>query len=100
MGNIVWLIVAGILLAIGNFFAGVALCITIIGIPLGLACFKLIPVSLVPLGKIIVPTETPWPTKRLRREGAGDSTTFAARLAALRLARHHSSPLSTVRVGD
>jgi uncharacterized membrane protein YccF (DUF307 family) len=30
----------------------------IIGIPFGLVCFKLIPVSLVPLGKIIVPTET------------------------------------------
>ena len=58
IGNIIWLIVAGIWLAIGNLVAGVALCITIIGIPLGLACFKLIPVSLVPLGKIIVPTET------------------------------------------
>ena len=58
IGNVIWLIVAGIWLAIGNFVAGVALCITIIGIPLGLACFKLIPVSLVPLGKIIVPTET------------------------------------------
>jgi len=57
IGNIIWLIVAGIWLAIGNLAAGVALCITIIGIPLGLACFKLIPVSLVPLGKIIVPTE-------------------------------------------
>jgi len=58
IGNIIWLIVAGIWLAIGNAIAGVALCITIIGIPLGLACFKLILVSLVPLGKIIVPTET------------------------------------------
>jgi uncharacterized membrane protein YccF (DUF307 family) len=58
IGNIIWLIVAGIWLAIGNLVAGVALCITIIGIPLGLACFKLVPVSLVPLGKIIVPTET------------------------------------------
>jgi uncharacterized membrane protein YccF (DUF307 family) len=58
IGNVIWLIVAGIWLAIGNLVAGVALCITIIGIPLGLACFKLIPVSLVPLGKIIVPTET------------------------------------------
>src|SRR5215471_9619355 len=58
IGNIIWLIVAGIWLAIGNLAAGVALCITIIGIPLGLACFKLIPVSLVPLGKIIVPTES------------------------------------------
>ena len=58
IGNIIWLIVAGIWLAIGNAVAGVALCITIIGIPLGLACFKLIPISLVPLGKIIVPTDS------------------------------------------
>jgi uncharacterized membrane protein YccF (DUF307 family) len=34
IGNIIWLIVAGIWLAIGNLVAGVALCITIIGIPL------------------------------------------------------------------
>ena len=34
------------------------LCITIIGIPLGLANFKLIPVSLMPLGREIVPVDT------------------------------------------
>ena len=58
IGNVIWFVFAGLWLAIGHLLTGIALCITIIGIPLGLACFKLIPVSLVPLGKIIVPTET------------------------------------------
>ncbi|WP_020669969.1 YccF domain-containing protein [Amycolatopsis nigrescens] len=56
IGNLIWVIVAGIWLAIGHVITGVALCITIIGIPLGLANFKMIPVSLVPLGKEIVAT--------------------------------------------
>ncbi|MGW4483242.1 YccF domain-containing protein [Amycolatopsis sp. NPDC004368] len=54
LGNIIWFIFAGLWLAIGHVVTGVALCITIIGIPLGLANFKLIPVSLMPLGKEIV----------------------------------------------
>ena len=54
IGNIFWLILAGWWLALGHLFTGILLCITIIGIPLGLASFKLIPVSLLPLGKDIV----------------------------------------------
>jgi uncharacterized membrane protein YccF (DUF307 family) len=54
IGNIIWIVVAGIWLAIGHVVTGIALCITIIGIPLGIANFKLIPVSLMPLGKVIV----------------------------------------------
>lgn len=54
IGNVLWIIVAGFWLAIGHVLTGIALCVTIIGIPLGLANFKLIPVSLVPLGKDIV----------------------------------------------
>ncbi len=60
IGNVIWLIFAGIWLAIGHLVTGLALCITIIGIPLGLANFKLIPVSLMPLGKVIVPTDDPY----------------------------------------
>jgi uncharacterized membrane protein YccF (DUF307 family) len=56
VGNIIWLVFAGIWLAIGHVITGVVLCLTIIGIPLALANFKLIPVSLMPLGKIIVST--------------------------------------------
>ncbi|MBL7489793.1 YccF domain-containing protein [Frankia sp. AgB1.9] len=56
IGNVLWLVLAGWWLAIGHLVTGVALCLTIIGIPLGLANFKLIPVSLLPLGKKIVET--------------------------------------------
>ncbi|WP_417561650.1 YccF domain-containing protein [Microbacterium sp.] len=54
LGNVIWVIFAGIWLAIGHITTGIAMCITIIGIPLGLASFKLVPVSLMPLGKQIV----------------------------------------------
>lgn len=54
VGNIIWFILAGWWLAIGHLVSGVLQCITIIGIPLGLANFKLIPVSLTPLGREIV----------------------------------------------
>jgi len=54
LGNIIWIVFAGIWLAIGHVFTGIALCVTIIGIPLGVANFKMIPVSLMPLGKVIV----------------------------------------------
>ncbi len=59
IGNIIWLVVAGIWLAIGHLVTGIALCLTIIGIPLGLANFKLIPVSLLPLGADITSTSDP-----------------------------------------
>ena len=55
-GNFVWIIVAGIWLALGNIVSGVLLCCTIIGIPLGIACFKLVPISMTPLGRVIVKT--------------------------------------------
>jgi uncharacterized membrane protein YccF (DUF307 family) len=54
IGNIIWVILFGWWLAIGHLIAGVLLCITIIGIPLGLASFKIIPITLVPLGVRIV----------------------------------------------
>ena len=54
IGNIVWLLVFGWELALAHLITGVLLCVSIIGIPLGLANFKLIPVSLLPLGREIV----------------------------------------------
>ena len=54
IGNVVWIVLAGWWLALGHLTTGVAMCITIIGIPLGLANFKLIPVSLTPFGREIV----------------------------------------------
>jgi len=54
VGNVIWFVLAGWWLAIGHVISGVAMCLTIIGIPLGLANFKLIPVSLTPFGREIV----------------------------------------------
>ena len=56
LGNVIWFIFAGLWLAIGHIVSGIALAITIIGIPLAIADFKMIPISLAPLGKEIVPT--------------------------------------------
>jgi uncharacterized membrane protein YccF (DUF307 family) len=60
IGNVIWFIFAGLWLAIAHLVTGVALMITIIGIPLALANFKLIPVSLAPLGKLIVKLNDPY----------------------------------------
>ena len=59
IGNIIWLVFAGIWLAIGHITAGIAFCVTIIGIPFGIAHFKMIPISLMPLGRDVVPTRSP-----------------------------------------
>jgi uncharacterized membrane protein YccF (DUF307 family) len=56
IGNVIWFVLCGWWLALGHLIAGVALCLTIIGIPLGLASFKIIPVTLLPLGTEIVPS--------------------------------------------
>ena len=54
IGNILWLILCGWWLNLEHLITGIALCITIIGIPLGIASFKMIPVSLFPFGREIV----------------------------------------------
>ena len=61
VGNIIWIILFGWWLALGHLIAGVLLCLTIIGIPLGLASFKIIPITLVPLGVRIVPVDSVQP---------------------------------------
>jgi uncharacterized membrane protein YccF (DUF307 family) len=67
IGNVIWFVLAGWWLAIGHLVTGVALCLTIIGIPLGLANFKLIPISLTPLGREIVDVDD------ARRRGLDDA---------------------------
>jgi uncharacterized membrane protein YccF (DUF307 family) len=64
LGNLIWIIVIGWWLAIGHLISGIALCLTIIGIPLGLANFKLIPISLLPFGVQIVPSGELYPGYR------------------------------------
>ena len=59
LGNVIWVIVAGIWIALEHIVSGIALCITIIGIPLGIANFKMVPIALMPLGKEIVDVGDP-----------------------------------------
>jgi uncharacterized membrane protein YccF (DUF307 family) len=59
LGNVLWIILCGWWLAIGHLVFGLVMCITIIGIPLGIASFKMIPISLTPLGRDIVSTGDP-----------------------------------------
>jgi uncharacterized membrane protein YccF (DUF307 family) len=54
IGNLLWLLLAGIWLALGYAVAGFLLCITIIGIPFGLQAFKLAAFTLWPFGKTVV----------------------------------------------
>ncbi|WP_077488942.1 YccF domain-containing protein [Sinomonas mesophila] len=57
IGNVIWILVAGLWIAIGHVATAIAMALTIIGIPLAIANLKMIPVSLMPLGKEIVPTD-------------------------------------------
>ena len=54
LGNLIWLIFGGLVGAISWFLAGCLWCITIIGIPVGLQCFKIAGLSLWPFGKQVV----------------------------------------------
>jgi uncharacterized membrane protein YccF (DUF307 family) len=59
IGNVIWVVLFGFWLAIGHLASAAATAVTIVGIPLALAHLKLIPVSLLPLGKEIVPVGSP-----------------------------------------
>ena len=55
VGNVLWFVLAGWWLALGHLLTGIALCVTIIGIPLGIADIKMAGAALVPFGRQIVP---------------------------------------------
>jgi uncharacterized membrane protein YccF (DUF307 family) len=55
--NILWIVFAGVWLALAHILAGISWCLTIIGIPFGLAHLKLAAVSFAPLGKRIVASD-------------------------------------------
>jgi uncharacterized membrane protein YccF (DUF307 family) len=57
IGNVVWIVVVGWELAVAHVVAGLLLCVTIVGIPLGLAAFKMVPLALIPLGREVVPVD-------------------------------------------
>ena len=54
LGNLIWLIFGGLLAALSYLLGGIVLCITIVGIPWGLQCFKLAGFVLLPFGKRVV----------------------------------------------
>lgn len=54
LANVLWVVLAGWWLALSHLAAGIAQCVTIIGIPFGIANFKLVPVAFWPLGRRIV----------------------------------------------
>jgi uncharacterized membrane protein YccF (DUF307 family) len=56
-GNVIWLLLAGWWLALGHMITGIALAVTIIGIPFAWAHLKLALLSLWPIGKTIVNVE-------------------------------------------
>ncbi|GGM36667.1 YccF domain-containing protein [Promicromonospora citrea] len=64
IGNVIWVVVAGWWLALGHVITAIPLVISIIGIPMAWANLKLIPVSLMPLGKQIVSSDALLPTYR------------------------------------
>lgn len=51
IGNLIWLIFGGLAAAIGYVAGGIVLCVTIVGIPFGLQCFKLAILVLWPFGR-------------------------------------------------
>jgi uncharacterized membrane protein YccF (DUF307 family) len=59
LGNLVWFVLIGWWLSLLHVLAGIAYCVTIIGIPFGVALFKLAAVGLFPLGKRVVDADPP-----------------------------------------
>jgi uncharacterized membrane protein YccF (DUF307 family) len=69
IANVIWIIVAGWWMALAHLFTGLAQCVTIIGIPFGIANFKLVPAALIPLGHEVVDIDD------LRRPGYAPART-------------------------
>lgn len=58
IGNVLWFVLGGFILALFWFLAGLICCLTVIGIPLGLQCFKFAGLALWPFGRQIVYGQT------------------------------------------
>jgi uncharacterized membrane protein YccF (DUF307 family) len=57
--NIIWLIFGGFIIVLGYLLGAILLCITIIGIPFGIQCFKLAGLALAPFGREVREKEPP-----------------------------------------
>jgi uncharacterized membrane protein YccF (DUF307 family) len=64
IGNVLWFLMAGLWMVVAHVVTGVLLCVSIIGIPLGIADFKLAAAAIAPLGKDIVSTDDPRAVRR------------------------------------
>jgi uncharacterized membrane protein YccF (DUF307 family) len=60
VGNVIWVVFAGWWLALGHLLTSIPLFVSIIGIPFGWANLKLIPISLMPLGREVVDSDSPF----------------------------------------
>ncbi|WP_219417584.1 YccF domain-containing protein [Pseudonocardia nigra] len=60
LGNVLWILLFGWELAVLHVLAGVLLMVTIVGIPFGIASFKLAVLALVPLGTRVVEADEVW----------------------------------------
>lgn len=54
LGNIIWVVFGGLLIALEYFAAGILLCLTIVGIPFGYQSFKIGILALFPFGQTTV----------------------------------------------
>ncbi|XHR29738.1 MAG: YccF domain-containing protein [Chthoniobacteraceae bacterium] len=68
LGNLLWVVLAGVWLAIAHVLAGLACLTSIVGIPFGLAHFKLASICFAPLGKRTVPSEVAEALERARAD--------------------------------
>ncbi len=59
LGNIIFLVFGGFLIFLGYILGGIILCLTIVGIPFGIACFKLAGGVLAPFGREVREKEPP-----------------------------------------
>lgn len=58
IGNIIWLLLAGIWLALGYFLAGIIACVFVVTIPIGIASFRLGAYALWPFGRTVIPSSS------------------------------------------
>lgn len=58
IGNLIWLLFGGLWAALGYIVGGLTLCLTIVGIPFGLQCFKLAGLVLWPFGREVISTSS------------------------------------------
>ena len=54
LGNLLWFLCGGLLSGLGWVLAGLLWCATLVGIPIGLQCFKLASLSFMPFGREVL----------------------------------------------